>query len=94
MRILIGIAVAIFLILVAGLWLLPAQIEGRLNTIENSPLPEPSERARQLHARLLVVDLHNDLLLWKRDPLARGRTGHTDVPRLLEGRVGLQAQHP
>jgi microsomal dipeptidase-like Zn-dependent dipeptidase len=38
----------------------------------------------------MVADLHNDLLLWPRDPLTRYDRGHTDVPRLREGNVGLQ----
>ncbi|PSR00678.1 MAG: peptidase M19 [Bacteroidetes bacterium SW_11_64_17] len=38
----------------------------------------------------MVADLHNDLLLWSRDPLQRYDRGHTDIPRLREGGVGLQ----
>jgi membrane dipeptidase len=49
-----------------------------------------SERARLVHEGLLVADLHADSLLWGRDLLLRGSRGHVDVPRLLEGRVGLQ----
>lgn len=51
----------------------------------------PSEAARRLHATLLVADLHSDALLWNRDLLRRSSWGHVDVPRLIEGRVGLQA---
>jgi microsomal dipeptidase-like Zn-dependent dipeptidase len=36
------------------------------------------------------ADLHGDLLLWDRDPLARHGRGHMDLPRLLEGGVALQ----
>jgi microsomal dipeptidase-like Zn-dependent dipeptidase len=52
---------------------------------------KPSERASELHRTLRVVDLHADSLLWGRDLLARGDRGHVDVPRLVEGRVALQA---
>ena len=38
-----------------------------------------------------MVDLHADSLLWGRDLLVRGSQGHVDVPRLVEGRVALQA---
>jgi microsomal dipeptidase-like Zn-dependent dipeptidase len=48
------------------------------------------ERARALHARLLVADMHADTLLWDRDVLARSERGHVDVPRLVEGGVALQ----
>lgn len=49
-----------------------------------------SAEARRIHERLLVADLHADSLLWGRDLLLRGSRGHVDVPRLLEGGVGLQ----
>ncbi len=49
-----------------------------------------SERARALHERLRIADLHADSLLWGRDLLKRGDRGHVDVPRLIEGNVALQ----
>jgi microsomal dipeptidase-like Zn-dependent dipeptidase len=49
-----------------------------------------SERARELHGRLFVADLHADSLLWDRDLLERAGRGHVDVPRLAEGNVALQ----
>ncbi|HEY5725157.1 MAG TPA: peptidase M19, partial [Methylomirabilota bacterium] len=57
----------------------------------HAPPRAVSERARALHARLLIVDLHADSLLWGRDLLKRGTRGQVDVPRLLEGGVALQA---
>ena len=68
---------------------LPAEVERRYNGVHAPPRPV-SERARALHARLLVVDLHADSLLWGRDLLARGRRGHVDVPRMAEGNVAVQ----
>ena len=56
-------------------------------TPPEEPLPD---RARAVHEDLMVADLHNDLLLWPRDPLRRYDRGHSDVPRLREGGVGLQ----
>jgi membrane dipeptidase len=50
-----------------------------------------SARANELHQTLDVVDLHADSLLWGRDLLVRGDRGHVDVPRLIKGRVALQA---
>ncbi|HEX8117725.1 MAG TPA: hypothetical protein VF521_10680, partial [Pyrinomonadaceae bacterium] len=49
-----------------------------------------SERARSLHSKLLVADMHADTLLWDRDVLARSERGHVDLPRLVEGGVALQ----
>ncbi|MEM9331224.1 MAG: membrane dipeptidase [Pseudomonadota bacterium] len=49
-----------------------------------------SPSAQALHDSLLIGDLHADTLLWKRDLTKRWDRGHTDIPRLLEGNVGLQ----
>ena len=49
-----------------------------------------SERARELHAGLTIVDLHADALLWKRDLLRRNRVGQADLPRLVAGNVAVQ----
>ncbi|WP_263841581.1 dipeptidase [Salinibacter sp.] len=64
--------------------------DARYNTVQAEPPYDPSGRAQALHDTLMVADLHNDLLLWGRDPLTRHDRGHTDVPRLREGGVGLQ----
>lgn len=49
-----------------------------------------SEPVQQLHRTLMIADLHADPLLWARDLRVRSQTGHLDIPRLLEGNVGLQ----
>jgi microsomal dipeptidase-like Zn-dependent dipeptidase len=49
------------------------------------------DAAGRLHDALTVVDLHSDALLWDRDLLHRGRIGHADLPRWIEGRVAVQA---
>lgn len=90
MRIFARVLAAVAALLLLALWLLPATIDRTLNTVAAEPLREPSERARRLQAELLVVDLHNDLLLWGRDPLQRSERGHSDLARLVEGRVALQ----
>jgi microsomal dipeptidase-like Zn-dependent dipeptidase len=86
------ISVAV-LLLALGLFffVLPVEVERRMNGVLSSPPYHASERARELHRRLLVVDLHGDSLLWGRDLLERGTRGHVDVPRLIEGNVALQA---
>ncbi|MEK1906134.1 MAG: dipeptidase [Pseudomonas sp.] len=69
---------------------LPTLIDRRMNTV-TTPAPYPaSESAEKLHQTLFVADLHDDALLWQRDLLARHNYGHADLPRLLEGHVGLQ----
>jgi microsomal dipeptidase-like Zn-dependent dipeptidase len=49
-----------------------------------------SDRALRLHKELNVADLHADSLLWGRDLLERGTSGHVDIPRLADGNVALQ----
>ena len=68
----------------------PAALETVMNRTRVGPPYAASERARALHARLFVADMHADSLLWDRDLLARSSRGHADVPRLREGGVALQ----
>jgi membrane dipeptidase len=66
------------------------RLEPQINTVHVIDLPEPSEAAVELHRKLSIVDLHDDLLLWARDPVVRSTWGHTDMNRLLDGPVTLQ----
>ncbi len=69
----------------------PRTVDARFNRVERTRAIAVSDSARRLHDALpFVADLHDDLLLWGRDPLARGTHGHTDLPRLVEGNVALQ----
>ena len=90
-KILITLGVILLLLLGAFFFVLPAQLEKRLNVSLNPPPYLASERAVELHQKLLVADLHADSLLWNRDLLDRGTRGHVDVPRLIEGNVALQS---
>ncbi len=75
-------------LVVAGYFTVAAPIaDARYNTVQAEPPYDPSGRAQALHDTLMVADLHNDLLLWGRDPLTRHDRGHTDVPRLRAGGV-------
>jgi len=65
--------------------------EKRFNKTLQPPPYHASEKARTLHRKLLITDLHADTLLWNRNLLERGARGHVDVPRLIEGNVALQA---
>jgi len=73
-----------------GFWLGPWIVASHLNPTlppPDRPVPLMVER---LHRTLTVVDLHADALLWDRDLRVRGRAGHTDLPRWLEGGVAVQ----
>lgn len=85
--IVVGILVIGFLLVV---FTVPGYIDSSTNIVLPDRLISITPEARRLHAALRVVDLHDDLLLWNRDPLERHERGHTDVPRLLEGRTAIQ----
>ena len=69
---------------------LPAIVERRMNVIDGQPLIAVTDRARALHKSLIIVDLHSDTLMWRRDFDTRARQGHMDLPRLIDGNVALQ----
>jgi membrane dipeptidase len=57
--------------------------------IEGPPILVTAQ-ARALHAKLNIIDLHSDSLLWRRDLLRGVAYGHLDLPRLEQGNVALQ----
>lgn len=69
---------------------LPEVLDARMNSVASPPPYPASASARKLHLGLFVADLHDDALLWERDLLKRYDYGHSDLPRMLEGRLGLQ----
>lgn len=92
----LGGAIALALAAVSLFGLAPSAVEWRLNRVVSASSAARrqqavSARARALHRRLFVADLHADSLLWGRDLLARASRGHVDVPRLIEGGVALEA---
>ncbi|HXG66133.1 MAG TPA: dipeptidase [Blastocatellia bacterium] len=90
-KILLAVAVILLIALGAFFFVVPAWVESDMNAVLHPPPYQASERARELHQKLLIADLHADSLLWSRDLLERGGRGHVDVPRLIEGNVALQA---
>ncbi|MEQ9695433.1 membrane dipeptidase [Shimia sp. SDUM112013] len=76
--------------IVAFLAFAPGYVESTRNPVApHAPYPV-SDAAATLHADMLVGDWHADTLLWKRDPLDRADRGQVDLPRLIEGNVGIQ----
>jgi len=91
LRITLYVLGALLVLAVVGYFTVAAPIaDARFNKTPTGPSEPVGERAQAVHEDLMVADLHNDLLLWPRDPLERHDRGHTDVPRLREGGVGLQ----
>lgn len=75
----------------AVVWLgLCSQGERFLNRHADVALPPVSAAARALHDANVVIDLHADSLLMRRDLLSRSDIGHVDLPRLREGGVAIQ----
>lgn len=69
---------------------IPGVLEPRFNKVYVQPPYEVSDKAKDLHQSLLVADMHADSLLWSRDLLKHSDYGQMDVPRMIEGNVGLQ----
>lgn len=65
-------------------------IEYVLNGVHRKSPIGTSQVAVQLHKNLIVADLHSDSLLWGRNLFDRSNRGQVDIPRLIEGNVGLQ----
>lgn len=83
------LSIVVLVIVGAFAWL-PGFVEGKLNPVAKAAPYPVSGPARALHDRLFVADLHADPLLWSRDLSKHGQRGSVDVPRLIEGNVGLQ----
>ena len=96
MRKFLKISAVIFAVLLIGFLALffgyaPRYIVESKNEVINKLPYQISEKAKILHEKLLVADLHADSLMWNRDLNERANYGQVDVPRLLEGNVALQA---
>ncbi|RMD96579.1 MAG: peptidase M19 [Calditrichaeota bacterium] len=81
----LGALVLMFLIFFASV------IEKRLNRVLPRKAFQPTEKAKNLHQKIFIADLHCDALLWRRNLLRKHTYGHVDIPRLIEANVGLQA---
>ncbi len=65
-------------------------VGARMNRVDDARAIVVPARAETLHQSLRIADLHDDLLLWDRNPVERSLSGHTDVPRLVDGNVAVQ----
>jgi microsomal dipeptidase-like Zn-dependent dipeptidase len=77
----------LFLVVIIRLW--PGIIERFANRVAAKPT-DVDDAVKQTHKGLFIADLHADSLLWARDLLKKSSYGHVDVPRLVQGNVGLQ----
>lgn len=84
------VALAVLAVVVVPL-VAPRIVSSSMNPLVEASPPAPSPEAARLHATLAVADLHADALLWDVPLLERRSYGHVDVPRLIEGRIAVQA---
>lgn len=87
----LSVVVCVLVVVLGGHYLLGRDFPiNQVNRVIPTVLPTLSDKAKELHHSLQVVDLHNDLLLASRDAQVRSEQGHSDIPRLLAGGVVLQ----
>lgn len=84
----IGVAFAAIATIIF-IWL-PAYVEKSRNQVLLNQHVEISAATKKLHESLFIADLHSDSLLWNRDLAKKSNYGHVDIPRLIEGNIGLQ----
>ncbi len=89
-KIIFGSISLIVVAVLAAFALLPGIVDQRMNKVVDAPHMRISDAAKNMHAQLMIADMHADQLLWSRDPLARSDHGHVDVPRMTDGNVALQ----
>ncbi len=90
MRILLSALLMLLAAAAAGFFfVIPKRVDADMNKVVPHAPYEVSDTAAALHQSLRLADLHNDALLWDRDFLQRNKRGHSDAPRLADGRFGL-----
>ncbi|MGB1388539.1 MAG: dipeptidase [Paracoccaceae bacterium] len=74
----------------AFLWFGPGIADKLMNPVDYRGPYTVTNAAQTLHDGMVVGDWHADTMLWTRDINQRYDRGHVDLPRLIEGGVGLQ----
>lgn len=70
----------------------PKVVDKKMNFVHHEGLGAISPKAEQIFNRLdFIADLHCDALLWKRNLNKDNDFGHVDIPKLIKGKVALQA---
>lgn len=89
-RVLIALVALLLIVGFLAFFVLPPTLASTLNSVQGKRPYQVSAEANELHQSLLVADMHADSLLWNRDLSKLGSWGAVDLPRLIEGNVGLQ----
>ncbi|HTT38969.1 MAG TPA: membrane dipeptidase [Burkholderiales bacterium] len=85
----IALIVVLAVAVAAFFFVIPQVVERIRNGVYPGTAPAVPQAVADLHARLLIADMHADSLLWGRDLLQRSSVGHVDIPRLIAGNVAL-----
>ena len=82
----------IIFVMIVGLLInwLPIYVEKSRNLVQAGQIAQITNETKNLHQSLFIADLHTDSLLWDRNLAKKSDYGHVDIPRLIEGNVGLQ----
>ena len=87
----VAVTAVVVVAVAVGAWqFVVREADRRLNRVSKEPPYEAGARALQLHERIFVADMHADFLLWRRKFAKKYERGHVDLPRLIEGNIGLQ----
>ena len=89
-KIVLTLLVLFVALVLVALGLGPAYLEKTMNSVSPHSPYSVSERAKTLHASLLIGDWHADSALWDRDLSKEYDYGHADIPRMQQGNMALQ----
>jgi len=89
-KIVLTLLVLFVALVLVALGLGPAYLEKTMNAVSPHSHYSVSERAKTLHASLLIGDWHADSALWDRDLSKEYDYGHADIPRMQQGNMALQ----
>ena len=89
-KIIIGLALLVFLLLASGRIFLPSWLDKQMNPVSDHLPFVVSDKARDLHKTLLIGDWHSDSALWNRNLSKTYDYGHEDIPRMQTGNIALQ----
>jgi membrane dipeptidase len=89
-KILISAGAIAIVLLLLFFTVLPRMVDTFINGIHGKSIYHPSLKALSLVKKIFIADLHCDALMWNRNLLVKYSRGHVDVPRLIEGNVGLE----
>ncbi len=89
-KIVLTLLVLFVALVLVALGLGPAYLEKTMNSVSPHSPYSVSERAKTLHASLLIGDWHADSALWDRDLSQEYDYGHADIPRMQQGNMALQ----